>query len=58
MLRDFWKDFSAAVGETKDLKIRQVIDALDRVLGPHIFPAGEDGVDPRKCPTCGDGRLI
>ena len=38
LLRDFWKDFSAAVGETKDLKIRQVIDELDSVLGPHIFP--------------------
>ena len=57
LLREFWKDFSAAVGETKELKIRQVIDTLDDVLGPHIFPAGEDGVDPRKCPTCDDGRL-
>ena len=27
------------------------------MLGPHIFPPGEDGVDPRKCPSCGDGRL-
>src|SRR5581483_8756276 len=51
LLRDFWKDFSAAVGETKDLKISQVIDELDHVLGPHIFPQGEDGVDPRKCPA-------
>ena len=57
LLRDFWKDFSAAVGETKDLKIRQVIDELDSVLGPHIFPAGEDGIDPRKCPNCENGRL-
>jgi DNA topoisomerase-1 len=57
LLRDFWKDFSAAVGETKDLKISQVIDELDHVLGPHIFPVGEDGADPRKCPACADGRL-
>jgi DNA topoisomerase I len=57
LLRDFWKDFSAAVGETKDLKISQVIDELDSVLSPHIFPPGEDGVDPRKCPSCADGRL-
>src|SRR6185312_9420345 len=41
LLRDFWKDFSAAVGETKDLKISQVIDELDSVLSTHIFPAGE-----------------
>jgi DNA topoisomerase I len=57
LLRDFWKDFSAAVGGTKDLKISQVIDELDSVLSPHIFPPGEDGVDPRKCPACADGRL-
>jgi len=57
LLRDFWKDFSAAVGETKDLKISQVIDELDHVLSHHIFPQGEDGVDPRKCPACADGRL-
>jgi len=57
LLRDFWTEFSAAVGETKDLKIRDVIDELEGVLGPHIFPQGEDGVDPRKCPACADGRL-
>ena len=57
LLRDFWGDFSAAVAGTKDLKIRQVIDELDSVLGPHIFPAGADGVDPRKCPNCENGRL-
>jgi DNA topoisomerase-1 len=57
LLRDFWTDFSAAVAGTKDLKIRQVIDELDSVLGPHIFPAGADGVDPRKCPNCENGRL-
>jgi DNA topoisomerase-1 len=57
LLGDFWKDFSAAVSDTKDLKISQVIDELDRVLGPHIFPPGKDGVDPRKCPACEDGRL-
>ena len=57
LLRDFWKDFSAAVGETKDLKISQVIDELDSVLSPHIFPHGDDGVDPRKCPACENGRL-
>ena len=57
LLRDFWKDFSASVGETKDLKISEVIDELDRVLSPHIFPERADGVDPRKCPACESGRL-
>ncbi len=57
LLRDFWRDFSAAVGETKNLKITDVINELDELLGPHIFPETEAGVDPRKCPLCGDGRL-
>ncbi len=57
LMRDFWRDFSAAVGETKDLKISQVIDALDLVLSPYLFPAAADGGDSRKCPNCGDGRL-
>jgi DNA topoisomerase-1 len=57
VLRAFWTDFSAAVGETKDLKISDVIDALDADLGPHFFPPREDGTDPRSCPACGDGRI-
>lgn len=57
VLRAFWQDFSAAIGSTKDLKISDVVAALDEVLAPHIFPARADGGDPRKCPSCGDGRL-
>jgi DNA topoisomerase-1 len=57
LLRDFWKEFSAAVAETKDLRITQVIDELEAVMGEHIFPVGEDGADPRKCPACENGRL-
>jgi DNA topoisomerase-1 len=57
LLRDFWTEFSAAVGETKSLRITHVIDELEKVLEPHIFPAGDDGVDPRKCPSCEGGRL-
>jgi DNA topoisomerase-1 len=57
VLRDFWTDFSAAIAETKDLKISDVIDALDADLGPHFFPPREDGTDPRICPACGTGRI-
>ncbi|GBR51374.1 DNA topoisomerase I [Neokomagataea thailandica NBRC 106555] len=53
----FWRDFSAAVDQTKDLKISDVIDALDADLGAHFFPAKEDGSDPRDCTACGTGRL-
>jgi DNA topoisomerase-1 len=57
LLRDFWRDFTAAVGDIKELRVAQVIDALDEMLGPHLFPPREDGVDPRKCPQCESGKL-
>ena len=57
LLRDFWKSFHAAAEETKGLKFADVIDALDEILGPHMFPEREDGGDPRRCPACGNGRL-
>ena len=58
MLEQFWRGFSAAVGETSELTISNVIDALDEDLGAHFFPAdGENGRDPRQCPACADGRL-
>ncbi len=57
VLRAFWTDFSEAVNQTKDLKISDVIGALDADLGPHFFPPREDGTDPRLCPACGDGRI-
>jgi len=57
VLRDFWRDFTVAIGETKELRITQVIDALDEVLAPHLFPPSKDGTDPRKCPNCENGRI-
>ena len=33
VLRDFWREFIGAIDETKDLKISEVIDALDALLG-------------------------
>jgi DNA topoisomerase I len=57
VLRDFWRDFIVAIDETKELKMSKVIDALDDLLAPHLFPPRADGSDPRQCPTCGNGRL-
>jgi DNA topoisomerase-1 len=57
VLRDFWRDFIGAIDETKDLKISDVIDALDELLAPHLFPPRADGTDPRACPGCTGGRL-
>ncbi|MGE5766509.1 MAG: topoisomerase C-terminal repeat-containing protein, partial [Bacteroidota bacterium] len=59
VLRDFWAAFSTSVDGAKDLSITEVIDALDRDLGPHFFPAdaASPDKDPRACPACGAGRL-
>jgi len=58
VLREFWKAFSAAVGETKDLRVSEVLDKLDEELGPHFFPANDNGgKNPRDCPSCANGRL-
>ena len=57
VLRNFWRDFSAAVDGTKELTISQVLAALDDELGRHFFPDDGSGRDPRLCPVCGAGRL-
>ncbi|MFT7136962.1 MAG: DNA topoisomerase-1, partial [Akkermansiaceae bacterium] len=57
VLSRFWKDFSAAIAETADLRITEVLEKINEVLEPHLFPPTEDGSDPRLCPNCGIGRL-
>ena len=57
VLREFWTGFQAAVGDIGELRMGQVLEALNEALGPHLFPDKGDGADPRLCPTCGTGRL-
>jgi DNA topoisomerase-1 len=57
LLRDFWRDFSAAVDGTKELTITAVLESLDAELGRHFFPENGSDADPRLCPNCGAGRL-
>ena len=57
LLREFWDGFHSAVGEISELRVTNVLDALNEALGPHIFPERADGTDPRGCPTCGTGQL-
>ncbi|ARU00026.1 type I DNA topoisomerase [Yoonia vestfoldensis] len=57
VLHRFWRDFSAAIAETADLRIGEVLDKINEVLEPHLFPPTADGTDPRLCPNCGAGRL-
>jgi DNA topoisomerase I len=57
VMRNFWRDFSAAIGGTKELRTTEVLDKLDELLGPHLFPRGKNGEDTRVCQRCGTGRL-
>ena len=57
VLGRFWTDFSAAIAETSELRITEVLEKINDVLEPHLFPATEDGGDPRLCPNCEIGRL-
>ncbi len=57
VLKQFWKDFSTAVAETAELRITDVIDRINVVLEPHVFPPFDDGKDPHQCPECRTGRL-
>ncbi|MCC5957914.1 MAG: type I DNA topoisomerase [Rhodobacteraceae bacterium] len=57
VLERFWRDFSAAIAETSELRITEVLEKIDEVLAPHLYPPREDGSDPRSCPKCGAGRL-
>ena len=56
-LAKFWRDFSAAIAETSELRITEVLDVLDDALAPTLYPPREDGSDPRVCPLCGNGQL-
>ncbi len=57
VLERFWKDFNVAISETSELRISEVLDVLDDVLAPSLYPPREDGTDPRVCPLCGNGQL-
>ena len=57
VLSRFWRDFSAAIAETSELRITEVLDVLDEALAPQLYPPRADGSDPRVCPLCGTGQL-
>ena len=58
VLRDFWKDFSAAIEGTSELRTTEVLNALNDLLEPHLFPGKAGGDEnPRLCPRCHNGLL-
>ncbi len=57
LLQQFWKDFKAAIEETTDVRVTDVIDRVNELFGPEVFPETEDGSNPRLCPSCQAGEL-
>lgn len=57
VLRRFWRDFTAALEGTSELRITEVLEAIDEALAPALYPPRADGSDPRECPVCHKGRL-
>ena len=57
VLAEFWDQFIGSVNEIKEVRNRVVLDALNDLLEPHIFPARTDGAPRRQCPQCGTGEL-
>ena len=60
LLEEFWKEFQAAISEINDLRVSEVLDALNEALGPYVFRPAEgadETANPRACPSCNDGIL-
>ncbi len=57
LLREFWEECTATIGETKELRDTEVLDSLNGILGDYVFPPRADGGDPRRCQVCGTGTL-
>ena len=56
-LAEFWSEFVGAVNDIKEVRNRVVLDALNDLLEPHIFPERTDGKPRRQCPQCETGQL-
>ncbi len=64
LLAEFWRNFKSKIEEVAELRVSDVLDVLNDVLGPRIFPPKVDeetgeptGEDPRLCPLCKEGQL-
>lgn len=57
LLSGFWAKFIKNIDAVQPLQVKDVIEKIDEVLSYHLFPAKEDGSDPRLCPECGKGHL-
>ena len=57
ILAKFWKEFYPTIEAAKDLRISEVLDKINEILTPHIFPNKDGKKDPRLCHSCNVGIL-
>ncbi|AGA64396.1 DNA topoisomerase I [Liberibacter crescens BT-1] len=57
VLREFWQEFIIKIDNTKKLCVSDVIDTLNNLLAPLLFPQKDDVIDSRKCLACNTGQL-
>ena len=57
ILAKFWKEFYPTIEAAKDLRISEVLDKINEILPPHIFPNNDGKKDPRLCHSCNEGIL-
>ena len=57
ILTKFWKEFFPTIEAANDLRISEVLERINDILTPHIFPNTEGKEDPRLCQNCNNGKL-
>ena len=57
ILTKFWKEFFRTIEAANDLRISEVLERINDILTPHIFPNTEGKEDPRLCQNCNNGKL-
>ncbi len=57
ILAKFWKEFYPTIEAAKDLRISEVLEKINEILTPHIFPNNDGKKDPRLCHSCNEGIL-
>ena len=57
ILTKFWTEFFPTIEAANDLRISEVLERINDILTPHIFPKTEGKEDPRLCKNCNNGKL-
>ena len=57
ILTKFWTEFFPTIEAANDLRISEVLERINDILTPHIFPNSEGKEDPRLCQNCNNGKL-